>query len=99
MSSDTQRPLVDGHAVGESEPQVASDDWNAELKKAEYVAKFHGDELLADKQNVVTGLLNDIRNVFTFRNAKEIGTVGWKAFTGKGLDVSIAEVVASMLPR
>lgn len=99
MSSDTQRPLVNGHAVGESKAQAAMDDWNAKLKTAEYVAKFHGDELLADKQNVMTGTLNDIRKVLTLRNAKEIGTVGWKMATGKGLDVSFIEVVAWLLPR
>ena len=90
MSSDTQRPLMNGY---ESKAQAAMDGLNAELKKAQYIANFHGDESLADKQNVMTGAWADVRDVLTLENARDIGKVGWRMLRGKGLDVRILPVV------
>ena len=75
------------------------DDLNTKLRTAGYEAKFHGDELLADKQNVMTGMLTDMRDVLTFKNAKDIGAVGWNMLRGKGLDVSFWKVGAKILRR
>lgn len=63
---------------------------NRELGAAakDYQAEFHGDELLGDKQTVPTGTLLDIRDVFTWGNARQIREVLSKMVTGQGLDVS-----------
>ena len=53
-----------------------------------YQAAFHGDDLLGDKQNALTGTLLDIRNIFVWRNTTQICRVVSKWFTGQGLDVS-----------
>ena len=81
----------------DSKAHATMDDLNVELKKARYVANFHGDELLADKQNVITGTWTDVRDVLTLENAREIGKVGWNFLRGKGLDVSFLAFVAWML--
>ena len=87
MSTDTQRPLMNGAASGGSKTGATMEDLNSKLKKATYVAKFHGDELLADKHRVMTGLWTDIRDVVTPSNIAEIVKVGWTKFTTKKLDV------------
>lgn len=92
MSTESQRPFVNGHVSG-STPQVgkAVDELNSELKAAakDYQIKFHGDVLLGDKEILPTGTLLDIRDVFTWSNAKQIWEVLSKMITGQGLDVSI----------
>ena len=94
MSSESQRPLVNGstngHAKGsavESEKTVEALNSDLEAAAKNYQAKFHGDELLGDKQVVLTGTLLDIQNVFVWRNAKQMWTVLSKLVTGQGLDV------------
>ena len=91
MSSDTQG-LLNGHPRDSNHLDggidTAFESLNARLKNAEYVAKFHGDELLADKQTVHTGTLTDIRDVLTFKNLGNILKVATNSLTGKGLDVS-----------
>ena len=69
---------------------------NAKLKESEYVAKFHGDDLLADKQTVMTGLWDDLRSVFTQKNASSIGTVAWDKLTGKEVEVSFKRAITRM---
>ena len=83
----------------ESKAQTAMADLNAELKKSKYVAEFHGDELLADKQNMMTGAWTDMRDVLTLENAKDIGKVGWRMLRGKGVDVSLLGVITWIFQR
>ena len=98
MSSESQRPLVNGHTNGHTNgPAVRSgktvEELNNELGAAakDYQTAFHGDELLGDKKIVPTGTLLDIRDVFTWGNAKQIWEVLSKMITGQGLDVSILQ--------
>ena len=79
---------MNGNVVCNDEVQVAMEAWNKKLKEAKYIAKFHGDELLADQHRVLTGPIPDLRAVFTFKNAKQIWIVAWKMLKGQGLDVS-----------
>ena len=93
MSTESQRPFVNGHASGSTAKLGKTvDEFNSELEAAakDYQTKFHGDELLGDKQVLPTGTLLDIRDVFTWSNAKQIWEVLAKMITGQGLDVSIA---------
>lgn len=96
MSLESQRPFVNGHTNGLANGRTVKsgktvEEWNSELGAAakDYQAKFHGDELLGDKQVVPTGTLLDIRDVFTWGNAKQILEVLSKMVTGQGLDVSV----------
>ena len=92
MSTESQRPLINGNASGSTaKVGKAVDDFNSELEAAakDYQSKFHGDELLGDKQVLPTGTMLDIRDVFTWSNAKQIWEVLSKLMTGQGLDVSI----------
>ncbi len=98
MSSESQRPLVNGRTNGHTNgPAVMSgktvEELNSELGAAakDYQTAFHGDELLGDKQILPTGTLLDIRDVFTWGNAKQIWEVLSKMITGQGLDVSILQ--------
>ena len=95
MSTESQRRLVNsstnGHANGRTiKPAKTVKDLNSDLEAAarKYQAAFHGNNLLGDKQIVLTGTLLDIRDIFVWRNAKQIWEVIFKWFTGKGLDVS-----------
>ena len=95
MSVQSQRPLVNGHTNGLANGRPVRlgktvEELNSELKAAaqDYQAEFHGDELLADKQIATTGTLLDIRDVFTWGNAKQIWEVLSKMVAGQGLDVS-----------
>lgn len=95
MSSDSQRPLThgptNGHAIGGGIKRKTMDELDAQLKMsaASDMSTFHGDELLADKQRTTTGTFDDLRNVFTWKNAAEIGEVAWKSLLGQGLDVGL----------
>ena len=87
---------MNGHTNGLANGQTVKlgrtvAEWNSELGAAakDYQAEFHGDELLGDKQVVPTGTLLDIRDVFTWGNAKQIWEVLSKMVTGQGLDVSV----------
>ncbi len=102
MSSESQRPLVNGSANGYANGNIvksgkAVEELNSELKVAakNYQANFHGDELLADKQIMPTGTLLDIRDVFNWGNAKQIWDVLSKLVTGQGLDVSASPLKIS----
>ena len=95
MSSDSQRPLVNGHTNGHANGRTIKsgqtmEELNSELGAAakNYQAEFHGDELIGDKQIVSTGTWLDIRDVMTWGNAKQIWDVLSKMMTGQGLDVS-----------
>jgi len=46
MSSDTQKPLVNGSAHLKPDLQSEVDKVNEQLKKSESFAKFHGDALI-----------------------------------------------------
>ncbi|KAK0616129.1 heme peroxidase-domain-containing protein [Bombardia bombarda] len=96
MSSESQRPFANGQ--GSREPrQSAIDKLNEELKSSKYVAAFHGDALIGDKVAPTEGILNDIRNIFTLKNAPGIADVVAKYLAGKGLDIKAgAELIASM---
>ena len=80
MSCSSQTLSMNGHVD-------VIDQLNKNLKNAKDFAKFHGDELIGDKQTALSGWLTDIRDVFTFKNARSIGAVAWKLATRKGLDV------------
>ena len=99
MSSDSRSGLVNGLTNGYGsgnengrsiEPTKTVKDLNSDLQVAarKYQAAFHGDDLLGDKQIVLTGTLLDIRDIFVWRNATQIWRVLSKLFTGQGLDVS-----------
>ena len=60
-----------------------------ELREATYDPEFHGDMLLGDPLQNVTGYLNDISKVLIPKNLPQIGSLAYKAFTGQGLDVSL----------
>ena len=75
MSSESQRTLVNGHANAHTiKSRKNVEELNCELGAAakDYRAEFHGVELLGDKQIVSTGTFFEIRNVFTWGNAKQI---------------------------
>ncbi|KAF6236436.1 hypothetical protein HO173_005217 [Letharia columbiana] len=93
MSSESQRPLVNGHISGHANGRTIKlgkmvEELNMELGAAakDYQAEFHGDELLGDRQTVPTGTLLDVRDVFTWGNARQIREVLSKMVTGQGLD-------------
>ena len=71
---------------GHKSMEQLSDD----LRRAGYEGRFHGDELLADKERVSTGLWTDIRDIVTLKNLKSIEAVGSKLLRGGGLDVSFS---------
>ena len=95
MSSESRRGLVNGSTNGYAngrtiKPAKTVQDLNNDLEAAarKYQAAFHGNNLLGDKQIVLTGTLLDIRDIFVWRNVKQIWKVILKGFTGQGLDVS-----------
>ena len=64
-----------------------------ELKEATYDPEFHGDMLLGDPLQIVTGYWNDISKVLAPKNLPQIGSLAYKAFTGQGLDVSARSTI------
>ena len=82
MSSDSQRPLANGHI----DPIYQL---NVDLQNAKYMGTFHGDDLLADKEKATTGTWTDIKDVLALKNWGSIGAMGSKFLRGDGLDVSI----------
>ena len=95
MSAESRRGLTNGSTNGYANGRTIQStktvkDLNSDLEAAarKYQAAFHGDDLLGDKQIVLTGTLLDIRDIFVWRNAKQIWKVIAKLFTGQGLDVS-----------
>ena len=90
MSFESQLPLVNGHTNGrtiKSGRTVKELNNELEIAAKNYQPEFHGDELLGDKQTLPTGTLLDIRDVFTWGNAKQIWMVLSKLVAGQGLDV------------
>ena len=59
-----------------------------ELREATYDPEFHGDMLLGDPLQTVTGYWNDISKILIPKNLPQIGSLAYKALTGQGLDVS-----------
>lgn len=59
-----------------------------ELREAAYDPEFHGDMLLGDPVQTVSGYWNDLSKVLSPKNIRQIGTLAYKAFTDQGLDVS-----------
>ena len=96
MSSESRRRQVLGLTNGYANDRTIKSTTesmkclNSDLEAAakKYQATFHGDNLLGDKQVVLTGTLLDIRDIFIWRNAKQIWNVVSKWFAGQGLDVS-----------
>ena len=86
MSFDSLRPIVNGTGGDKSEDDLQQLNVRLDSLSAKN-GEFHGDKLLADKQRKQTGLLLDLRRVFTFKNAPEIFKVLVVALQGKGLDV------------
>ena len=68
-----------------------------ELREATYDPEFHGDMLLGDPVQKVTGYWNDIVKVLTPRNFGQIGTLAYKAFTDQGLDVRTYSKIYAVL--
>ena len=99
MSSESRRDLMHGWTSGYANGRAIKSaktvkDLNSDLEAAvkKYQAAFHGDDLLGDKQFGLTGTLLDIREIFVWRNAKQICKVFSKWFTGQGLDVSTISI-------
>ena len=91
MSSESRRGLLNGYTNGRTTKSARTvSELNSDLEAAarKYQAAFHGDDLLGDKQIVLTGTLADIRDIFVWRNAKQIWRVISRLFAGQGLDVS-----------
>ena len=87
MASES-RTQLNGRAVGDTSDIFVK--LNENLQKATDNAEsheFHGDDLIADKETKLTGKWNDVANVFTYKNAKQLGTVAWKKLSLQGLDV------------
>ena len=59
-----------------------------DLRETTYDPEFHGDMLLGDTLQTVTGYWNDISKILVPKNLPQIGSLAYKAFTGQGLDVS-----------
>ena len=59
-----------------------------ELREATYDPEFHGDMLLGDSLQTVTGYLDDISKILVPKNLPQFGSLAYKALTGQGLDVS-----------
>ena len=77
-------------ATKPSEPSTtpsSRDQFKQQVPKPSLYANFHGDESLGDQQDAVTGKVLDVSKAFTLRNAPKVGSIIWKAATGKGLDV------------
>ena len=98
MSSESQRPLVNGQSNGHANGRTVKwgqtvEELNSDLGAAakNYRAEFHGDQLLGDKQIVHTGTWLDIHDVMTWGNAKQIWGVLSNMMTGQGLDLSILQ--------
>lgn len=88
---------MNGRPTANGQPKDPMDRWDKSLKSAQGVAEFHGDQLLADKQTKLTGILSDLWKVLTPRNAPEVATVAFKMLSGKGLDVHAgAQLIGSM---
>ena len=95
MSSESRTGLANGSRDSYTSSRTIQssktvEDLNSDLKAAarRYQVAFHGDDLLGDKQIVPTGTLLDIRDIFVWRNAKQIWRVISNWFAGHGLDVS-----------
>ena len=95
MSSESQRPMMDGSTNGHAKGRTVKsgktvEECNSELVTAakKYQPEFHGDELLGDKQIVPTGVWLDFIRVFTPGNAKQIWEVLLKYVFRHELDVS-----------
>lgn len=106
MSSESQRPFVNGHTNGHANGRSVKlgktvEELNSELGVAanDYRAEFHGDELLGDKQIAPTGTLLDIRDVFTWGNARQIWEVLFKKIAGQGLDMVAGSQLVGSLPE
>ena len=82
MSSDLQRGLINGGM------ETKIEKLDRELWEATYDPEFHGDMLLGDPVQKVTGYWNDFSKVLAPKNFRQIGTLAYKAFTDQGLDVS-----------
>ena len=87
MSFDTVSPLMNGRPAGNGKAKDQLQAWNDRLSKIQENPKFHGDELLADKQIKLTGIWNDLFRILTPKNAPEVVKVAIKGFSGGGLDV------------
>src|SRR5438132_11688 len=70
-----------------AQKQSEMDRLNEELKKASYIAGFHGDTLIGNKQVTRVGALDDIHRVFTLKNTPEIIKVLKKLIAGGGMDL------------
>ena len=70
-----------------------------ELREATYDPEFHGDMLLGDPLQTVTGYWNDISKVLNPKNLPQIGSLAYKAFTGQGLDVSTLSRIRTWGPN
>lgn len=87
MSSDSQRPLTNGHVASKSGARKNLQELSDELKAAIYKAEFHGDMMLGDPQVAVTSVWNDIHSIFSRKNAGKVGELISKLATGHGVDV------------
>jgi hypothetical protein len=92
MSLDSQRPLL-SQANGKTKKRPALEDLDKELRDAEYMAQYHGDELLADKHVARNTWKSfqwwvDISPAFAPKNLGSVAGVAWGMMKGKGLDVN-----------
>lgn len=76
MASESQEHLTNGNASrGVSNSENKMKQLDRELKDAIYEAEFHGDMLLGDAQQVVTGYWNDISEALATKNLRSIGSL------------------------
>jgi len=70
---------------------------NQQLAKSRYIAGFHGDTLIGNKQVLKLGLIDDLRRILTWDNAPQIIKLIRKLIRGGGLDTRAgAQIFASM---
>ena len=82
MSLNSRKGLMKGKMESEIEKL------DCELREATYDPEFHGDMLLGDPLQTVTGYWNDISKILVLKNLPQISSLAYKTFTGQGLDVS-----------
>ncbi|KAK5661145.1 hypothetical protein OQA88_11036 [Cercophora sp. LCS_1] len=91
MSSDTGRSLAKSKKLSDL------DKLNEELKKCGYIAGFHGDALIGNKQVTTVGILDDLKKVFVPKNYPQIIKVLKKLVAGGGIDLrAAAQLFGSM---
>ncbi|KAI9723451.1 MAG: hypothetical protein M1828_004181 [Chrysothrix sp. TS-e1954] len=102
MSIDSSTPMMNGHRVKGSQAAPDFTTLNGQLndvKVSSSMAKFHGDELLADQTTPLSGIFADVRDVLTLKGAANIAVMGTKALLRQGTDVPRMANLAASFPN